>query len=184
MAEQGGVVPNMGIRSGMWRPIDLSHLAPDTDETKQVYLVVYLSATHHPIRTRDLHWAIAWNVPSQKIESKQPTQRILNLVTETGMIHQTNWGPMTKVVQAQEYQPTRKIVIKEMDFSSRRKLEEIVKRTEVYYPSTNGGWNVQDWVAGVLNGAVAVGLLSRQERDAALTKARTTVSTSRYSSPD
>jgi hypothetical protein len=181
MSDEGAIVPNMGIHPGMWRPIDLSYLAPDTEEITPVYLVVYLSGSGHPIRTRDMHWAITWEVSSAKTESKQPMQRIINIVTEVGFKHQTNWGPMTKMVQSQEFQPTRKIVLGEMDRSSRRKLEEIAKRTDVYYPSTNGGWNCQDWLVNVLDKAVEEGLLEPRQRDEALGKARNTISTVKYS---
>lgn len=172
----------MGIRPGMWRPIDLSYLAPDTEGTLPIYLVVYLSGNGLPLRARDLHWAITWSVSSHKTESKQPMQRIINIVTETGRLHQTNWGPMTKVVQSQEFQPTRKIIITESDFQGRKKLEEIAKKTEVYYPAST--WNCQDWLENVLSTAVEEGLLSRQERESALEKARSTVSTNRYENPD
>jgi hypothetical protein len=100
-------------------------------------------------------------------------QRIINLVTEVGFRHQTNWGAMTKMVQSQEYQPTRKIVIAQMNISTRKKLEEIAKKTEVRYPNTKGGWNCQDWIEAILAAAVDEGLLNQRSKDEVLERAKT-----------
>ncbi|KAF7334652.1 hypothetical protein MVEN_02295700 [Mycena venus] len=152
---------NMGRPDGRHPPIDLSHLYRDPESPLVVELLINRA---HPDQ-RGQHWALSWTVGD--LPPRHKVQRILHIVREVGYYHYTNWGPLTRTFDPLELEA---ISIAQLTRAQRGALEAIAGRTEVCVP--NGEWNCQNWVMEVLECAVADGLVSAAERDAALDAAK------------
>ncbi|KAJ7683765.1 hypothetical protein B0H17DRAFT_1204899 [Mycena rosella] len=135
-------------------PVGIEHLYRDLDTPLAVELLINRD---YP-ELRGQHWAISWTVGGRS--PSHQVQRILHIVTEIGCAHYTNWGPATRSFDPRALAA---VPIAQLALAQRRVLEAIAARTEVCMP--NGEWNCQDWV---LAGAVEAGVLSAEERDAAL----------------
>ncbi|KZS90240.1 hypothetical protein SISNIDRAFT_184111 [Sistotremastrum niveocremeum HHB9708] len=158
----------MGQHAGMYRPIDIDHLAPDPDEDREVKICI--SRARPDDRARDRHWRIVWST-KQTIEGAN-AYRVLQIVQERGWNIYTNWGPMTKYLDCspgsgQLSNPC--VSITTINLARRRILESIALCTPPVSP--NSGGNSQDWVASVLAQAVGRGVISRQQMEAAIAKA-------------
>jgi hypothetical protein len=158
------ILPNFGRPYGAIGPVGVDHNYRDSNETKEITLLVYPSSTG--VR-KDDHWMIYWEVG---MYGRMPVHRRLHLVQETGMLHLTNWGPVTQIAGNATHEAKR-YRLGHLTLRQRGTLERIARETQVYAP--NGDWNCQNWVFAVIYAAdFHAGIINRVQWGWAVSQAR------------
>jgi hypothetical protein len=83
---------------------------------------------------------------------------MLHIVRELGFPHLTNWGPMTKNIEADSAQF---ISLCYMSLEKRKRLEAIASQEPVAVP--DGKWNCQDWIVSVLEKASQLDIIAAED---------------------
>ncbi|TFK80585.1 hypothetical protein K466DRAFT_605213 [Polyporus arcularius HHB13444] len=150
-------------------PLNNDHLAKDTDEERNVVVMVYppRRAPGYVPNPRDLHWSLSWRV------DKGGWKHLHVTAEDTGYDPRlprryVYWGPITKSA-GNATSGAVEVPLGRMSLAVRRRIEQLAWGVQVAKP--NGQWNCQNWVLDLLCKIYWDGIISQATWSEVVSKA-------------